>query len=89
MVSDLNLDFDFISFNKSNNNKTGIRTQISGSRVDCAKFFFKIAQAGEANLGSFSLRLFSLSSSALDHSATGPPSLQKTELIFEFILSLV
>ena len=35
-------------------------------------FFLKVPRSG-VNLGFFSFRLFSLTSSALDHSATAPP----------------
>ena len=43
------------------------------------RFFFKVAQAGGGgggvNLESFGFRLFSLNCSALEHSATAPPSI--------------
>ena len=47
--------------------------QLTSARV-ALTYIFLNAQAGRgANLGSFAFRLFSLTSSALDHSATAPP----------------
>ena len=44
-----------------------------GREANISFFFFKGAQVGGRTWDLFDFRLFSLTSSALDHSATAPP----------------